>query len=132
MNASLVENIVSQVCIYSPHAILIICTQPNELMTYVAARVSKFPTERVFGLGSSVDTAYAHKAILYQIENIHGRVNGFFVLGNATISDSCATVFTNNLTISGIHCSDIYSKLITNKVENKTFENQLISKKEKI
>ncbi|CAF4426637.1 unnamed protein product, partial [Adineta steineri] len=36
MNASLVENVVSQVCIYSPHATLIICTQPNELMTYVA------------------------------------------------------------------------------------------------
>jgi hypothetical protein len=131
MNASLVEDIVSQVCIYSPHAILIICTQPNELMTYVASRVSKFPTERIFGLGASVDTAYAHKIILDQIEEIHGRVNGFFVLGNGTTIDSCATVFANHLTINGIHCSDIYSKSIINKVENKTIENQLLSRKRK-
>jgi len=101
-------------------------------MTYVASRVSKFPSERVFGLGASVDTAYAHKMILDQTEKIHGRVNGFFVLGNGAIGDSCTTVFTNNLTISGIHCLDIHSKLITTKVENKTtIENQLMLRKRK-
>jgi malate/lactate dehydrogenase len=127
VNASLVEDIVSQVCMYSPHATLIICTQPNELMTYVAWRVSQFPSERILGLGASVETAYAHKTIRDQTENIHGRVNGFFILGNGRPSDSCATVFTNHLTINGICCSDI----MTNQVENKIMENQSISKQRK-
>jgi len=128
VNASLVEDVVSQVCMYSPHATLIICTQPNELMTYVAWRVSRFPSERILGLGASVETAYAHKTIRDQTENIHGRVNGFFILGNGRTSDSCATVFTNHLTINGIYCSDI----MTNQVENKTMKNQSISKQRKL
>ncbi len=128
LNASLVEDIVTQVCIYSPHATLIICTQPNELMTYVAWRVSKFPSERILGLGASVDTAYAHKTIRDQTENIHGRANGFFVLGNGRTNDSCSTVFTHHLTMNGIDCSDI----MTNQVENKTIGNQTISKQRKL
>ena len=56
-NATLVELIVSQVCRHSPQATLIIGTEPNELMTYVAWRASNFPSERVFGLGASVKTA---------------------------------------------------------------------------
>lgn len=56
-NASLIELIVSQLSRYSPQATLVIGTEPNELMTYVAWRVSKFPRERVFGLGASVRTA---------------------------------------------------------------------------
>ena len=107
MNASLVEDIVSQVCLYSPHATLVICTQPNELMTYVAWRVSKFPSERIIGLGASVDTAYAHKTIRDQTENIHSRINGFFVLGNERMNDSCANVLTHHLTMNGIDCSTI-------------------------
>jgi malate/lactate dehydrogenase len=124
MNASLIETIVSQVCIYSPHATLIIFTQPNELMTYVASCVSKFPIERIFGLGTSVNTAYVHRAILDRTEKIHGRVNGFFVLG-----DSCSTILTHHLTIDGICCSDIYSKSIINKVEKPTTENESMSTK---
>ncbi|CAF0961855.1 unnamed protein product [Adineta steineri] len=128
MNASLVENVVSQVCIYSPHATLIICTQPNELMTYVASRVSKFPNERIIGLGASVDTTYAHRTILDQTENIHGRVNGFFILGNESMDNSCSTILTHHLTIDGILCSDIYSKSIINK----SIQNQSETPKQKL
>ncbi|CAF3954379.1 unnamed protein product [Rotaria sp. Silwood2] len=129
MNASLVENIVSQVCIYSPDATLIVCTQPNELMTYVASRVSKYPIERVFGLGASIATAYAHRTILNQNENIHGHVNGFFVIGNGLIDDSCTKVLMHNLTIDGIPYSDIYSKLIRSDMKTTNIENENVSKK---
>ena len=131
INASLVENIVSQVYIYSPNATLIICTQPNELMTYVASHVSKFASGRIFGLGASVDTAYAHRDILVKTENIHGHVNGLFVIGNGTINESCTRVFANTLTIDGIRHLDIHSELPTSQIRNKTFENQSIPKKRK-
>ena len=126
MNASIVENIVSQICIYSPNATLIICTQPNELMTYVAFRASKFPIERIIGLGASIDTAYAHRNILDQNKKIHGRVNGFFVLGNGLLGSSCTKILTNNLTIDGIHCSDLYS----NRTKTSMIENQFIPRKQ--
>lgn len=107
MNASLVENIVSQVCIYSPNATLIICTQPNELMTYVAARVSKFPTERILGLGGSITTACIQRAILNKFEKLHGHVNGCFLIGHGSIESSCTKIIMNNITIDGIPFSDI-------------------------
>ena len=130
MNAWLVEDIVSQVCRYSRNATLIICTQPNELMTYVARRASEFPSERVLGLGASVDTAYAHRTILNQIENVHGRVNGYWILGNGGTSESCATILADHLTIDGIACSAIQSKQTDNQTE-KIIENQLIRTKRK-
>jgi malate/lactate dehydrogenase len=131
VNAALVGNIVSQVCIHSPHATLIICTQPNELMTYVASCVSKFPNGRVLGLGASVDTAYAHRTILDQTESMHGHVKGFFVLGHGRINDSCTTLLTNNLTINGIHCLDVHSKLLTSQIKYKTMKHQFVSRKRK-
>jgi hypothetical protein len=100
-------------------------------MTYVASRVSKFPSGRIFGLGASVDTAYAHRTILDQIENIHGYVKGLFVLGDGAMHDSCTTVLANNMTINGIHCSDIHSKLLTSQINTETGKNQLISRKRK-
>lgn len=132
MNASLVEDIVSQTCIYSPQATLIVCTQPNELMTYVAWRASGFPSARILGLGASVETAYAHKTVLNQMKNIHGRVNGCWILGNGRTNDSCVTVLTNHLTIDGICCSDIYSKITKNQVANKSIENQFIPRNKKL
>ncbi|CAF1980154.1 unnamed protein product [Rotaria magnacalcarata] len=127
-NASLIRNIVSQVCIHSPHATLLICTQPNELMTYAASHVSQFPAERVIGLGASITTAYAHRTILNNIGKVHGHVNGFFVVGHESIDDSCRELLINNLTINGIPCCDIHSKLKENHTTNTTNENQVILK----
>ncbi|UJR35869.1 hypothetical protein I4U23_028612 [Adineta vaga] len=126
VNASLVESVVSQVCIYSPHATLIVCTQPNELMTYVASCVSKFPIGRVFGLGASIDTAYAHRTTLEQMGNIHGHVNGFSIVGNGLDCDACTTILADHLTVDGISCSDIYSKTDINKIAKPCSENQLV------
>ncbi|CAF3187108.1 unnamed protein product [Rotaria socialis] len=129
-NASLIQNIVSQVCIHSPHATLLICTQPNELMTYVASRVSKFRAERIIGLGASITTAYVHRTILNNIEKVHGHVNGFFVIGSGSIDDSVAKLVMNSVTVDGIPCSDIHSKLKGNHITNTTNENPVILKKE--
>jgi hypothetical protein len=49
-----------------------------------------------FLIDRSVNTAYAHKTILDQIGDIHGRINGFFVLGNGTTSDACASQLSHN------------------------------------
>ena len=132
MNASLVEDIVSQVSIHSPRATLIICTQPNGLMTYVAWQASGFPSERILGLGASVETAYAHRTILDQMLNVHGRIHGYFIIGSGEANQPCARVLSDHLTTDGVACSDIQSKFTDNQMQKRTREEQSVSRKNKL
>ena len=109
MNTALVEHVVSQACVYSPQATLIVTTQPNELMTYVAWRASRLPSERVIGLGASVVTSHAHRDILNRTGDARGRVNGFFVFGGESLDQPCATVSARHVTIGGIRDSNDYA-----------------------
>lgn len=57
INSFLVKKIALVVKKRVPKAIIIVITNPLDLMTYVALRVSKFPFKRVIGIGSSLDSA---------------------------------------------------------------------------
>ena len=96
-------------------------------MTYVAWRVSRFPNDRVFGLGASVNTAYAHRRILDETRNIHGRVNGWFHIGSESTDGSCSEVLVDHLTIDGLRCSDIYAESTASKLETTTVEREQLS-----
>jgi malate/lactate dehydrogenase len=120
--------IVGQLRVYSPQATLIICTQPNELMTYVALRISGFPKERVFGLGAGITTAHVHRTILERTKNIHGHVNGLFIVGGQAIDDSCTAILAEHVTINGIHCVDIRTDTMTKSHVNRSVRSQSMSK----
>ncbi len=56
-NAAIVRNVVEQVVPGSTGAIIIIVTNPLDEMTALAAEVSGFPKERVFGMAGVLDSA---------------------------------------------------------------------------
>lgn len=56
-NVEIFKKIVPQVAKYSPKAIIIVISNPVDVMTYVAWKLSGFPPERVFGTGTSLDTS---------------------------------------------------------------------------
>ena len=56
-NAKIVKNITSELIKYSPDAIIIVVTNPVDLMTFLCAEVSGFQKNRVFGMGGVLDTA---------------------------------------------------------------------------
>src|SRR3990172_8364855 len=49
-NAEIVKSCTEQVVKYSPNCILIIVSNPLNIMTYLAWKVSKFPKNRVMGM----------------------------------------------------------------------------------
>ena len=55
INAKIVREVVEKSIALSPHAILIIVTNPVDTMTYLALKVSKLPRNRVFGLSGVLD-----------------------------------------------------------------------------
>ncbi|MHB1048801.1 MAG: malate dehydrogenase [Bacteroidota bacterium] len=56
-NAGIIKSVTEQVCKTSPNAILIVVSNPLDVMVYVAQKVSGFPRERVIGMAGVLDTA---------------------------------------------------------------------------
>ena len=57
INAKIVRAVTSQVKQHSPDTILIIVSNPLDVMTYVAHQTTEFPGERVMGMAGVLDTA---------------------------------------------------------------------------
>src|SRR5665213_3922342 len=56
-NAGIVKQVAEQIKATSPNAILIIVSNPLDVMCYVAKQVTGFPRERVLGMAGVLDTA---------------------------------------------------------------------------
>ncbi|GAB4334043.1 MAG: malate dehydrogenase [Candidatus Abyssubacteria bacterium] len=56
-NAEIIRSIVEDVKRYAPEAIIMVVTNPLDVMTYLAYRVSGFGNKRVFGMAGVLDSA---------------------------------------------------------------------------
>ena len=56
-NAEIVGGIVTECAKYSPEAILVIVTNPLDVMTWLAQKKAGFPVERVVGMAGELDSA---------------------------------------------------------------------------
>jgi L-lactate dehydrogenase len=56
-NASIWREIVPQVARHNPHGILLVATNPVDVLTYAAWKLSGLPAARVLGSGTILDTA---------------------------------------------------------------------------
>ena len=56
-NAGIVKNVVSQAAQHSPNAIIIVVSNPLDVLCYCAYTVSKFPKNRVMGMSGLLDIA---------------------------------------------------------------------------
>jgi malate dehydrogenase len=79
-NAKIVKSVVEQAIAVSPDAILLVVTNPLDVMTYVAYKVSKVPRQRVIGMAGVLDAARLRAFIAAELnvstENIHAMVLG--------------------------------------------------------
>lgn len=56
-NIAVFSSIVSQVVHYAPHAILLVVTNPVDVLTYVTLKLSGLPANQVIGSGTVLDTS---------------------------------------------------------------------------
>jgi len=79
-NVKIFENIIPQVVEHAPNAILLIASNPMDVMTTVALKLSGFPENRVFGSGTVLDTARFRTLLGYHLgvspKSIHANVLG--------------------------------------------------------
>jgi malate dehydrogenase len=79
-NAGIVKSVAEQVARTSPNAILIIVSNPLDVMCYVAMKASGFPRERVIGMAGVLDTA-RYRAFLAEALDVSVRDIQAMVLG---------------------------------------------------
>jgi len=68
-NAGIVKSVTESVVKYSPDAVIIIVSNPLDVMTYQAHMSSKFPRNRVIGMAGILDTA-RYRAFLAEELNV--------------------------------------------------------------
>jgi malate dehydrogenase len=67
-NAGIVKSVSEQVAKSSPNAIIIVVSNPLDVMCYVAKQVSGFPRERVIGMAGVLDTARYRSFIAMELD----------------------------------------------------------------
>ena len=95
-NASIFKDIITNVVNSGFNGIFLIATNPVDIMTYITYKYSNFPSNRVIGTGTSLDTARLQlmigKKLCINPKNIQGYVMGehgdseFIPWSNANIS----------------------------------------------
>jgi L-lactate dehydrogenase len=78
-NAKIFQSIVPQVVKNNPNGILLIATNPVDVLTFISYKISGLPAERVIGSGTILDTA-RFRYLLSQHFDVDARsVHGFIV-----------------------------------------------------
>ena len=79
-NTKMFKDMIPQIAEYAPDAIIIVTTNPVDIMTYVALQLSGFPASHVIGSGTVLDTA-RFKSILSEAIGISPRSVHAYVMG---------------------------------------------------
>jgi malate dehydrogenase len=79
-NAEIMKGVVGNVVKYSPEAVLLIVTNPLDVMTYYAQKISGFPANRVLGMAPLLDAArmryFIAQTVKAPISQVYAEVMG--------------------------------------------------------
>lgn len=79
-NTDILESMIPEIIKYAPETIVLIVTNPVDVLTYKATAMSKLPRGRVFGSGTTLDTArfrfQLSKYLNVNPKSVHGYILG--------------------------------------------------------
>jgi len=133
-NVGIFKSIIPQITKYNQEGILLIVANPVDILTYTAAKLSGFPSNRVFGSGTVLDTARL-KYLLGEHLGVDNRSVHAFIIGEHGDSEIAAWSSAN---VSGIPLNNFCEmrghyhhfeamKIIADDVKNSAYE--IIEKK---
>ena len=115
-NAGIVKQVAEQVKASSPNAILIIVSNPLDVMCYVAKQVTGFPRERVLGMAGVLDTA-RYRAFLAEALDVSVRDIQAMVLGGH--GDTMVPLITYT-SVSGIPITQLIDRSKLDAIVDRT------------
>jgi malate dehydrogenase len=115
-NGKIVKDVASETARRSPQAVMIVVTNPMDVMAYVAMKASNFPRERVVGMGGVLDSArfrtFIARELGVSVENTHA-----FVLGG---HGDAMVPLPRYSTVAGIPITELLSKETIEKIVERT------------
>jgi malate dehydrogenase len=117
-NASIVKLCTEQIISYSPNAIILIVSNPLDVMTYVALKVSNLPRHRVIGMAGVLDSARFRSFIALEYGVSVEDVTAFVLGGHG---DSMVPL-PRYSTIGGIPLPDLMDKATIDRLVKRTKE----------
>jgi malate dehydrogenase len=115
-NAGIVKSVSEQVARSSPNAIVIVVSNPLDVMCYVAKHVTGFPRERVLGMAGVLDTA-RYRAFLAEALDVSVRDIQAMVLGGH--GDTMVPLISYT-TVSGIPVTQLMKRDVLDKIVDRT------------
>jgi malate dehydrogenase len=115
-NAGIVKSVSEQIAKTSPNAILIIVSNPLDVMCYVAMKASGFPRERVIGMAGVLDTA-RYRAFLAESLDVSVRDIQAMVLGGH--GDTMVPLISYT-SVSGIPITQLMDKATLDAIVDRT------------
>lgn len=128
-NFEIFKSMVPQITKYNPNTILLIVSNPVDILTYITYRLSGFPKERVIGSGTVLDTS-RFRYLLSEHFDIDARNIHTYIMGEHGDSEIATWSIT---TVAGMGIEDYCSNFchrcnglekydIENKVKNAAYE----------
>lgn len=105
-NAGIVKTVTENVVKYSPNAIIIVVSNPLDVMTYQAHLTSKLPRNKVIGMAGILDTA-RYRAFLAEELNISGKEIQAILMGG---HGDTMVPLPRYTTVAGIPVTELISK----------------------
>ena len=115
-NAGIVKQVSEQVKKTSPNAIVIVVSNPLDVMCYVAKEVTGFPRERVLGMAGVLDTA-RYRAFLAEAADVSVRDIQAMVLGGH--GDTMVPLISYT-TVSGIPVTQLMDRPTLDAIVDRT------------
>jgi len=115
-NAGIVKQVSEQIKQSSPNAILIVVSNPLDVMCYVAKQVSGFPRERVLGMAGVLDTG-RYRAFLAEALDVSVRDIQAMVLGGH--GDTMVPLISYT-SVSGIPITQLMDKATLDAIVTRT------------
>lgn len=112
-NVSLFRNIIPPLAEHAPEAILVIVSNPVDVLTYVAWKLSGFPSNRVIGSGTNLDSSRFQFLIADHLD-----VNAQDVQVRSGDTEFSSSIYTASLKISQ---STIFTYLCCFLIKKHTF-----------
>lgn len=115
-NAAIIRNIVDNVVRHAPDAMIMVVTNPLDVMTYLAYRLSGFPRERVVGMAGVLDSARLRSFVAMEL-GVSVKDTQALVLGGHGDSMVPLTRYT---TVAGIPIEQLMDEETISRIVERT------------
>lgn len=115
-NAGIVKSVTENVIKHSPNCIIIVVSNPLDVMTYQAHLVSKFPRTRIMGMAGILDTA-RYRAFLAEALNVSPKDIQAMLLGG---HGDTMVPLPRYTTVSGIPVTELIDEAKLNAIIERT------------